>query len=308
MTAVYFDQACSEPCRRARLFGGAIFVFSPRKSTTALCELGRQAAEEAFAPLDPQEAQHSLSVEKYVSILATLKPRFIHDPRCKELIRDILIEFACDLSNIYFDVPRLRTATSNGYLQSGLAYAFKPHRDTWYSPPMCQLNWWLPIYPMEANNGMAFHPDYWNRPILNSSDEFSYQDWMQDGRKNAAQHVARDTRRQSEALEPINVEPDLRLVVEPGGLIIFSAAHLHSTVNNTSGRTRLSIDFRTVSLDDLRENRGAPNIDSACRGTTIRDYLRGTDFAHLPEDVCQMFESRDTTREVLLQEAASNCG
>src|SRR5262249_47636504 len=150
--------------------------------------------------------------------------------------------------------------------------------------------------------------DYWNRPILNSSDEFNYQDWVQDGRKNAAQHVARDSRRQSEALEPIEVEPDLRLVVEPGALIIFSAAHLHSTVNNISGRTRLSIDFRTVSLDDLRENRGAPNIDSACRGTTIRDYLRGSDFVRLPEEICRMFETRDTTREVLLQEAASNCG
>jgi ectoine hydroxylase-related dioxygenase (phytanoyl-CoA dioxygenase family) len=220
----------------------------------------------------------------------------------------MLTEFGADLSNIYFDVPRLRTATSDGYLQSGLAYAFKPHRDTWYSPPVCQLNWWLPIYPMEANNGMAFHPGYWNRPILNSSDEFNYQDWVQDSRKNAAQHVARDTRRQSEALEPVEMEPDLRLVVEPGGLIIFSAAHLHSTVNNTSGRTRLSIDFRTVSLDDLRPNRGAPNVDSACRGTTIRDYLRGSDFTNLPEDVCQMFEARDRTREVLLQEVASNCG
>jgi hypothetical protein len=56
-------------------------------------------------------------------------------------------------------------------------------------------------------------------------------------------------------------------------------------VPNTSGRTRYSIDFRTVHLDDARANQGAPNVDSACTGTTMGDYLRCTDLAHLPADL-----------------------
>ena len=113
---------------------------------------------------------------------------------------------------------------------------------------------------------------------------------MKTGRKAAATHVRSDTRKQSRAEEPLELEPQLRVIAEPGGLILFSAAHLHSTVPNTSGRTRVSIDFRTVHLDDVSTHRGAPNLDSECTGTTIRDYLRGTDFAHLPDDVTASYE------------------
>ena len=64
----------------------------------------------------------------------------------------------------YFDGPRMRTATSDGYLTSGIAYAFHPHRDTWYSAPFCQINWWIPIYDIEPVNALAFHPRYWSHP------------------------------------------------------------------------------------------------------------------------------------------------
>ena len=60
---------------------------------------------------DPETAQFSLPVEKYVEILAALKPRFIHHPRSKELIRDLFRDLECDLDSTYFDVPRLRTMT-----------------------------------------------------------------------------------------------------------------------------------------------------------------------------------------------------
>ena len=43
-------------------------------------------AEEVFAPHDPPVAQDSMTAEDYAQILADLKPRFIHHPRCKELI------------------------------------------------------------------------------------------------------------------------------------------------------------------------------------------------------------------------------
>src|SRR6185295_11690750 len=142
--------------------------------------------------------QYHMPVEMYVETLAALKPKFIHHPRCKSLIPDILSDLGCDLDRTYFDVPRLRTATAGDYLKSGLAYAFKPHRDTWYSPPMCQLNWWLPIYPIESENAMAFHLKYWDTPLRNSSHEFNYQLWTETGRRDAASHVGKDTRRQSQ--------------------------------------------------------------------------------------------------------------
>ncbi len=291
MNAVYYNSEIDDDARRAQLYEGQLIVFSRRPSTIALCEFARQMSEEAFAPHDPREAQHHMPVEQYVEILAELKPKFIHHPKCKELIAAILEDVGCELENTYFDVPRLRAVTSDAYLTSGLGYAFKPHRDSWYSTPMCQLNWWLPIYEITPENTMAFDLNYWDRPIENSSSEFNHQDWQQTGRKDALKLVKKDTRRQFEALEPLQLEPQLRLITERGGLTIFSAAHLHSTVANTSGSTRFSIDFRTVNLADLSARNGAPNIDSACKGTTIHDYLRGTDRSPVPRPIRDLYEN-----------------
>jgi hypothetical protein len=88
----------------------------------------------------------------------------------------------------------------------------------------------------------------------------------------------------------VELDPQIRVVCPVGGLILFSAAQLHSTVPNTSGRTRFSVDFRTVSRGDLLEGAGAANIDSACTGTTVGDYLRATDLAHLPGELIDRCE------------------
>ena len=79
--------------------------------------------------------------------------------------------------------------------------------------------------------------------------------------------------------------------VEGGGSEIGQrAAQMHSSVPNTSGVTRFSIDFRTVHRRDLVEKKGAPNVDAACTGTVLRDFLRGTDLTRLPEDVVALYD------------------
>ena len=236
MHSVFFDAKVDDATRRARLYDGQLFVYSPRPNTVALCAFARELTEAAFAPFDPRDAQYHLPVDEYVAILARLKPQFINHPHSKELLQGVLREFGCDPAATYFDVPRLRTMVHGDYLRAGLAYQFHPHRDTWFSAPSSQINWWLPIYE----------------------------------------------------IEPI---PQLRLLCDVGGTILFSAAQMHSTVDNTSGRTRFSIDFRTVHRDDVLARRGANNIDSDCTGTTLRDYLRGTDFARLPEEVVAPFDT-----------------
>lgn len=286
--------------RRQHLYDGQLFVFSPCPSAIAFCEFARELIEEAFAPLDPREAQYSLPVEEYVAILAKLKPYFIHHPKSKQFIQGILSELGCDLSKTYFDVPRMRTATHGGYLTSGIAYAFHPHRDTWYSAPPCQLNWWFPIYDIESENAMAFHPRYWSQPVKNGSSGYNYYEWNKENRKNAAQHIKKDTRKQPHAEEPLELEPQLRLVSKVGGIIIFSGAQMHSTVPNTSGRTRFSIDFRTVHIDDVVALQGAPNIDSACTGTTLRDFLRATDFSQIPEGLILPYENEQPMSDKLV--------
>jgi hypothetical protein len=88
----------------------------------------------------------------------------------------------------------------------------------------------------------------------------------------------------------MELDPQLRLLPPPGGIILFAGAQMHSSVPNDSGRTRFSIDFRTVHLGDVEARRGAPNIDSECTGTTMGDYLRLSDLAHVPEAICLSYE------------------
>jgi hypothetical protein len=92
-------------------------------------------------------------------------------------LQAILDDFGCDLEKTYFDVPRMRSSTSSGYLTTGIAYAWHAHRDTWYSAPSCQINWWLPIYELDSENAMAFHPRYWNQRVANTSADYNYYTW-----------------------------------------------------------------------------------------------------------------------------------
>ncbi len=296
MNTVLFDSGVSDEARRQQLYEGQLFVYSATPASSGLVTLARQLIREAFGTLDPETAQYHMPVEQYAATLAELKPKFIHHPESKKFIQSLLKERGCDLERTYFDVPRLRTATSDDYLTTGIAYAFHPHRDTWYSAPQCQLNWWIPIYDIESGRSMALHPRYWAQPIRNSSHLYNYAEWNEKSRFNAAQHIKSDSRVQPRAEEPVELDPQIRVVSPVGGVLIFSGAQLHSTVPNMTGRARFSIDFRTVNFDDAVEMRGAPNIDSKCTGTTMNDYLRGTDLAHLPQELIARYDTPPVSR------------
>lgn len=92
MNTIFFDSSASDQVRRQRLYEGQLFLFSPRPSSVTLCEFARQMIEEAFGSLDPGEAQYSMPVEKFVGIVAPLKPRFIHHPQTRQLLKAVVDE------------------------------------------------------------------------------------------------------------------------------------------------------------------------------------------------------------------------
>lgn len=285
MTAIHFDPPFDDAERRRRLYDGALLVFSPNEATRSLCAFADTLIREAFGSRDPERAQYDMQVEAYAELLKELKPRFIHHPESKRLVREVLESHGCDPDDIHFDVPRLRTSTSDGYLTTGIAYAWHPHRDTWYSAPPAQLNWWLPIYPIAAENTVAFYPAYFRRALANDSAGYDYAEWNAKYRFTAADQLKKDTRPLPGPLEEIPDDARLPLVCEPAGLILFSGAQLHASVPNHTGRTRFSIDFRTVSLEDCRRGIGAPTQDVQCTSTSVRDFKRASDLAEMPEEV-----------------------
>lgn len=300
---VYFEASVSDEFRRQQLFDGQLFVYSPTTSARAFVQFAREMIEAAFRPLDPRTAQHHLPVEKYAEILAALKPAFIHHPESKRHIRNVFLDMGCDLEKTYFDVPKMRSSTSGDYLTTGLAYAWHPHRDTWFSALPSQVNWWLPIYEIEPNNAMAFHTAYWARPTANNSSDYNYYEANVANRgAHVGKLVKEDKRVLPKPTEPIDMHPQIRLVCPPGGLILFSGAQMHSTVPNTSGLTRFSIDFRVVNIGDVAARLGAPKVDEACTGSNVRDFLRATDMAQLPDDVIALYNDGTEDRGVLRYE------
>ena len=302
MNTVCFDSQISDSDRRRQLYQGNIFVFSSLPNVGALCMFTRKLIEEAFSPLDPVEAEYALPTEEYVAILARLKPQFVHHPTCKVLIQKLLVDAGCDPENTYFDVPRLKSIPQAGNHPSGLTYAIHPHRDTWYAAPFCQQNWWMPLYPIDANSALSFHPQYWSKPARNNSSQFNHYVWNKYGRRASVSDPQKYLRDQPRPEESIDARSEVRLVFPVGGCVLFSGAQLHSAVQNTSGRTRFSIDFRTVDVTDVIHKVGAPNVDSAASGTTLRDFLRVSDLTGIPDEVIAPYDTgRDVDGEIIFQ-------
>lgn len=289
MTNIYFDSPLDDDRRRAALYRGELFVFSPRPAAVAMAQLARDLLEEAFSPYDPREAQYHFSVEDYAAILGRVKPTFIHHPRCKELVPQLMTEVGADPAKVYFEVPKMRSSTANRFLTTGIAYAFHPHRDTWYSAPQQQLNWWFPVYEVEPDNAMAFHTRYFDTEVPNTSETYNYYRWNAQ-RDSAVKMIGKDTRVQPKPIGPIDLDPQIRVVAPVGGVLLFSPQHLHSSVPNNTDVTRFSIDFRTVHRDDLASGLGAPRIDSHCTGTALRDFLRCTDLTQLPDELIAPYD------------------
>lgn len=277
--------------RRRQLYSGVIQYAEATEASTAFIDHAWDLIREAFDPIAPEVAQDELPVEKFVEIVADLKPRYTHSARAKQLLADLIASYGCDPSQTYFDLPKLRIVTHSAYLTAGVGYAYKEHRDVWYSCPPCQNNWWIPMSEITPDCALAFFPKYWENPVPNSSGGFDAFDWNAKGRASAAQHVKSDNRNHPTLEAKADLGDDLRVIGGPGSILIFSAGQLHATVPNTAGRTRFSIDFRTAHIDDLRSRAGAKLVDASSTGTTIYDFARADDLSPVPADVAAMYDA-----------------
>ena len=168
-----------------------------------------------------------MPVEQYAETFGEAEPALHSPPRIEAASSGSNVQHGCDLERTYFDVPKMRSSTSDGYLTTGIAYAWRPHRDTWYSAPLCQINWWIPIYDFQPDNAMAFHPPYWNHCVSNSSSGYNYYQWNKPYRGPSVTKMTKeDPRPLPKATETVQLDPQIRLVCPAGGIVIFSGAQM----------------------------------------------------------------------------------
>ncbi len=232
------------------------------KQVPALAEAADVAGE--LIPDAPEEAE-----------IDDLQERFRRDPRVDRLMRSALEQVGVVAARTYWDPPRLRIVPPASDRQVG-TIGF--HRDTWGSNLLAQTNWWLPLRPLTHERTIAFYPEYWSKPIANTSADW---DLAAIRERRRAGEAIDDLPIVPEPTEPPATDSELRMVVEPGDLLCFSGAHLHASVPNVSDGTRVSVELRTVNRDDLDRGRGAPDLDGRAPETPLHWFQSMVDGAPL---------------------------
>jgi len=186
----------------------------------------------------------------------------------RSLCRDFLQSLGIDLAKFSLDRFRLRGVMPGAENIPAAAAAFYAHRDCWYANPQAQINLWMPLHDVDRLCSFGFYPELFEVAVENESCGFDYDDFVGHGGF------------QSTAKVPVHPhwtateqpEPPYCVELKQGNLLLFSAAHLHRSLPNRSGRIRFSLDLRLVHLQDYAQGLGAPNCDNRSRGSALADY------------------------------------
>lgn len=279
----------------ARLYGGEIFVLRQLPSMVALVTHAQQTLYSTLG-LDPvsAETESPAEVKHFVDRCGVACDGFNADAEAASLWDAVVREVCGPLSaHIYCDKYKLRcsptASATRAWDSTRLVSAnptqsvLPPHRDTWGSCIDAQINWWAPIFSVESNRTLEIFPALFDTPIPNTSGQWSVKEfaaWKKfvangadvdegvgviDGEIPAPPMLptVAPTSNDSDCPDHVEFLNGVAVVVDPGDLVLFSAAHLHRSVPNKSAVHRFSTEIRTVFLPDVRAGHGAPNVDCA---------------------------------------------
>jgi hypothetical protein len=267
---------------RQRIYSGDLIILTRLRALAEFVDYMREELTRLFAPHDPEHAHEYIEPAEMAKLLGEWKPRWIHARRSRELVCAIIAEAGFEPTYTHYDVPKPRTSFPVGHLTTGIAFAFPWHRDVWYSAPAQQINWWLPVFPVRETNAMSFDLSGFGRAVPNTSGGFDYYA-NNAHRVNTAKSVGKETQSRPGAVDHA-AELEVIPLPAPGHILLFSGAQLHTSIPNTSGLARYSVDFRTVDTRDLQSGHGAPLPDVYCTGTSIRDFVSIKDESTFDEE------------------------
>ncbi|MGB6456969.1 MAG: hypothetical protein WBH47_21080 [Streptosporangiaceae bacterium] len=281
--SILVDPCLHDGALRQATYDGNLIVLTRLPAVSDLVDYTREQLRELFRPFDPEHAHEYVKPAQMAELLGSWKPGWIHSAQPQQLVREIITQAGLPAEFTHYDVPRPRTSFPVGHLTTGVAFAFGWHRDSWYSAPAQQINWWLPVFPIRDDNSMAFDPQGFGRAVPNTSATFDYYR-NNTQRLSTARQVAREAQSRPAAIDHKAIQ-ELIVLPAPGSVLLFAGAQLHTSIPNTSGLARYSVDFRTVDARDLVAGRGAPVPDASCTGTAIRDFRKISDGGAFDEQI-----------------------
>jgi hypothetical protein len=277
----------SDAQRRRRLFAGEIIVLPPSPASERLVGSVRALAHDILGSADGPTDFERLPPMQLFAAISALKSRVAQDPVVTAQLAELLVETGVDRTSTFLHRLMLRVVPTVATAASA-AYHAPLHRDLWLAAPQGQVNWWLAVSDVTSESCLAFYPSRWGVPVANDSDGFDYLAYRARLGARREQAAAGSELREAfsppRATERIGEDEAVRLVCPAGAILLFSAAHLHASVPNTSSLPRLSLDFRTVASEDLRKNSGAPDVDTYCSGSSLVDFRRADDGSPVPRE------------------------
>ena len=251
------------------VFSGQILYFEQLASMAEVIAELQNLLQSTFEPHPPESAHESLPENEYQIRFDGAQEKFRSSDTVKQHIYAALGEAGSHLPDTFCDRLRLRLSPPQNY-NSDRSYfrsSTPPHRDSWGSAILSQINWWFPVFPLHRDRTLAIYPAHWDSAITNNAKGW---DWRLAGKDGS-------TPRLPTAQSPLDETDEIRITAPPGTLVAFSAAHLHAGVLNTTRHTRFSVETRTVNLDDLLSKRGAPDVDGLGERPAYPWFRRMTD-------------------------------
>ena len=261
---------------RQALYQGVLFRWPATASSLRL-------VKDAMARLEHElegnlrEAQFRFSDADFFERIGRLRKLLYTEKLFQIHVQSLLAEQGFDPAHVAFDPIRLRVVTHRGFENPRAAPIYYAHRDTWYAHSQAELTWWIPLHDVTAEETFVFYPDWFARAVPNNSEQFDYDAWTAHG---AALRIGwQDREHGATQLYPGQVgafDPgrEIAFAASAGEIVMFAGANFHQTRKNSTGRTRFSLDFRTVNLADHASGRGAPNVDNRSTGSAVRDYVQ----------------------------------
>ncbi len=236
------------------VFTGKIIQFSSSENT--LIAAARDLCCNIFECDNPTIA-HRLYPKDDFLLRAKKAQDSFNTPFYRGLFINWLQSFGIDHKDLYWDTLGLRIAPPISTHQGGFRSLVKVHRDTWGTGIQTQINWWAPIYPLANGRTMQFFPDYWQKPLKNTTGDWSFEEFLAHRKQTQATGKAATYPSVPFATETPTT-PSHLVKIDCNDLLAFSAAQLHSSVPNKTSLTRYSFEIRTIHPT---QTKGAPNCD-----------------------------------------------
>ena len=252
-------------------------MLAPCASTRQLVDAVWDELHQTFGPSREaiRTAQFRLSADDFFGHIGRLRKRLYTSPKYHAVVAELMGQFGFRPVDHSFDPIRLRVIPHMGHKHPAAQPMYYGHRDTWYSNPQTMITWWIPLHDVQATESFDFYPDEFERPVANDSEIFDFDMWTADGQQRRIGW--QDAATGLTALYPQLREPPqgarLPVTSRAGELLLFSAQHLHRTRANVTGKTRFSLDFRTVHLLENQTHAGPPNVDNRSTGCSLKQFV-----------------------------------